>query len=167
MSAPASSRAAEQHRRRAPARGQRLGRTGSIEPFDLELHAGEVVGLAGLLGLRPDRDGRLLFGIDRADAGHARRSTGTPVERLLAGRLDRARRRPSCPEDRKAEGIVADLTVRENIILAIQAGRGWLAAPGAREQDEIADRYIELLQHRDAVAPTSRSRTSAAATSRR
>ncbi len=55
------------------------------------------------------------------------------------------------PEDRKAEGIIADLSVRENIILAMQASRGWLRHLGAREQDEIADRYIELLQHRHAV----------------
>ncbi len=51
-----------------------------------------------------------------------------------------------CPEDRKAEGIVEDLTVRENIVLAVQAGRGWRHHLSLAEQYEIADRYIELLR---------------------
>jgi len=50
-----------------------------------------------------------------------------------------------CPEDRKAEGIMGDLTVRENIILAMQASRGWIKYLSLSEQYEIADKYIELL----------------------
>ncbi len=50
-----------------------------------------------------------------------------------------------CPEDRKVEGIVGDLTVRENIILAMQASRGWIKYLNSSEQNEIADRYIKLL----------------------
>ena len=50
-----------------------------------------------------------------------------------------------CPEDRKAEGILGDLTVRENIILALQASRGWIKYLSAAEQKEIADKYIQLL----------------------
>jgi simple sugar transport system ATP-binding protein len=50
-----------------------------------------------------------------------------------------------CPEDRKVEGIVADLSVRENIILALQAGQGWFRRIGTKEQYEIADKYIKLL----------------------
>jgi simple sugar transport system ATP-binding protein len=50
-----------------------------------------------------------------------------------------------CPEDRKAEGIIADLTVRENIILAMQANLGWFRRIGTKEQYEIADKYIKLL----------------------
>jgi simple sugar transport system ATP-binding protein len=50
-----------------------------------------------------------------------------------------------CPEDRKAAGIVDDLTVRENIILAIQASRGWLKYLSLPEQYELADQYIKLL----------------------
>jgi simple sugar transport system ATP-binding protein len=50
-----------------------------------------------------------------------------------------------CPEDRKAEGIVDDLTVRENIILAMQASRGWFKYLSMQQQYEIADRYIKLL----------------------
>jgi simple sugar transport system ATP-binding protein len=50
-----------------------------------------------------------------------------------------------CPEDRKAEGIMGDLTVRENIILAMQASRGWFKYLSLPEQYAIADRYIKLL----------------------
>jgi simple sugar transport system ATP-binding protein len=50
------------------------------------------------------------------------------------------------PEDRKATGIVDDLTVRENIILALQAGRGWFNYLSLQKQYEIADRYIQLLE---------------------
>jgi simple sugar transport system ATP-binding protein len=53
-----------------------------------------------------------------------------------------------CPEDRKAEGIVGDLSVRENIILALQARRGWLKPLSRREQEEIAQRFITLLDIR-------------------
>ncbi len=50
-----------------------------------------------------------------------------------------------CPEDRKAEGIVGDLTIRENIILALQARFGWFKFLGTQKQYEIADKYIKLL----------------------
>ena len=50
------------------------------------------------------------------------------------------------PDDRKAEGIVADLSVRENIILAIQAKQGILKKIPMAKQCEIADKYIDLLQ---------------------
>jgi simple sugar transport system ATP-binding protein len=121
-----------------------LGRVGSIEPFDLELRAGEVVGLAGLLGSGRTEVASLLFGIDRPDTGSLtvngkqvdHHSPLRSIERGVA----------LCPEDRKAEGIVDDLTVRENIVLALQAGRGWLRYLSMAQQYEIADRYIELLK---------------------
>ncbi len=50
-----------------------------------------------------------------------------------------------CPEDRKAEGIVGELTVRENIVLAVQASRGWFRRLDSAQQNAIADRYIKLL----------------------
>ena len=50
-----------------------------------------------------------------------------------------------CPENRKEEGLVPELTVRENIILAMQASLGWFKYLSKPEQNEIADRYIKLL----------------------
>ncbi len=50
-----------------------------------------------------------------------------------------------CPEDRKAEGIVGELTIRENIILALQARNGWIKHLSVQKQNEIAQRYIDLL----------------------
>jgi simple sugar transport system ATP-binding protein len=120
-----------------------LGLTGSIEPFDLELHRGEVVGLAGLLGSGRTETARLLFGSDRPDSGSVT-VNGKPVKNYSPrGSIERGV--ALCPEDRKVEGIVDDLTVRENIVLAMQASRGWLKYLSMQQQYEIADRYIELL----------------------
>ncbi len=124
-------------------RAKGLGLTGAIEPFDLELHKGEVVGLAGLLGSGRTELARLIFGLDRPDAGSLDIG-GTEVHDYSpAASIQRGV--GLAPEDRAAEGIIADLSVRENIILAVQANRGWLRHLGAREAGEIADRYIELL----------------------
>ncbi len=120
-----------------------VGQTGSIEPFDLELHAGEVVGLAGLLGSGRTEMARLLFGLDKPDGGSITMD-GKPVRNYSpTGSIERGV--ALCPEDRKAEGVIADLTVRENIILAIQASLGWFKHLNSQEQYEIAEKYIELL----------------------
>ena len=50
-----------------------------------------------------------------------------------------------CPEDRKAEGILAELTVRENIILALQTKMGWLRLLPKNEQDKLAEEMIKAL----------------------
>jgi len=120
-----------------------LGLTGAVEPFDLDLHAGEVVGLAGLLGSGRSETARLLFGIDKPDSGTLTFAgkvikTFSPLASIIRGIS-------LSPEDRKADGIVDDLTVRENIILAMQASRGWFKYLSAQQQYEIADKYIQLL----------------------
>jgi len=120
-----------------------LGQSGSIAPFDLQLHVGEVVGLAGLLGSGRTELAQLLFGVDRPDSGSVTMDgqpvgSYSPLESILRGVA-------LCPEDRKAEGILGELTVRENIILAMQASRGWFRYLSGPEQLEIADRYISLL----------------------
>jgi simple sugar transport system ATP-binding protein len=121
-----------------------LGLTGAIEPFDIDLHAGEVVGLAGLLGSGRTEIAGLLFGADKPDAGSVA-VNGAPVTHYSPlGSIKRGV--ALCPEDRKAEGIVDDLTVRENIILALQSSRGWFKYLSSQKQSEIADKYIALLQ---------------------
>ncbi len=120
-----------------------LGRAGSIEPFDLELHAGEVVGLAGLLGSGRTEMAQLLFGIDRPTSGSLS-IEGNPVKDFAPNKsIERGV--ALCPEDRKAAGILGELTVRENIILAMQANLGWFKHLSTQEQYKIAEKYIELL----------------------
>jgi galactofuranose transport system ATP-binding protein len=120
-----------------------LGRSGSMEPFDLELHAGEVVGLAGLLGSGRTEIAQLLFGIDRPDSGSITMDGKSVRNYSPIGSIERGV--ALCPEDRKAVGIVAELSVRENIILAMQASLGWFKHLSTQEQYEIADKYIKLL----------------------
>lgn len=121
-----------------------LGRQGSMFAFDLSINKGEIMGLAGLLGSGRTETARLLFGIDRADSGTVRLD-GKKV-RLTSPRKAIRHFLAFCPEDRKAEGIIADLTVRENIILALQARTGIFRAISRKKQIEIADRYIRLLR---------------------
>jgi simple sugar transport system ATP-binding protein len=120
-----------------------LGRSGSIQPFDLKLHAGEVVGLAGLLGSGRTEIAELLFGIDKPDNGSITMDGKTVGNFSPIGSIERGV--ALCPEDRKVAGIVADLTVRENIILAMQASLGWFKHLNTQEQNEIAEKYIKLL----------------------
>ena len=122
---------------------ENIGQSGAIEPFDLDLHSGEVVGLAGLLGSGRTEIAELLFGAAKPDSGSMTMDgkavkNYSPYESIERGVA-------LCPEDRKREGIVADLTVRENIILAMQASLGWFKFLRLQEQYAIADKYIKLL----------------------
>jgi monosaccharide-transporting ATPase len=121
-----------------------LGRRGAVAPFSLAIHAGEVVGLAGLLGSGRTEVARLLFGADRADHGEVR-VDGRPST-LRGPRGAMAHDIAFCSENRRTEGLVAELTVRENVILALQAARGWSRPLPRRRQDELVDRYIRALR---------------------
>ncbi|MFI2362046.1 sugar ABC transporter ATP-binding protein [Promicromonospora sp. NPDC019610] len=125
-----------------------LGRKGSVQPFDLDLFEGEVVGLAGLLGSGRTELARLLTGADRADVGQARVS-GRPT-RLRNPRAAMRHRIAYTSEDRKGEGVVDGLTVRENIVLALQAERGWMRPLPRKQVDELVARYIKQLGIRPA-----------------
>ncbi|WP_439363687.1 sugar ABC transporter ATP-binding protein [Bradyrhizobium sp. DASA03005] len=122
------------------------GKAGYVAPFDLELRHGEVVGLAGLLGSGRTETARLVFGAERADRGQAR-VAGAAV-RLQSPRDGVRHGFGYCPEERKTDGIVAELSVRENIVLALQAKRGLHRPLSRREQDEIARRYVKMLDTR-------------------
>ena len=120
-----------------------LGLAGSIEPFDLKLHAGEVLGFAGLLGSGRTEIAQLLFGIEKPDSGTL--ELDKKEIRKFSPLASIGRGVALCPEDRKEAGVIDDLTVRENIILALQAGRGWFKYLSRQQQYETANRYIELL----------------------
>ncbi|ODN71672.1 Ribose import ATP-binding protein RbsA [Methylobrevis pamukkalensis] len=130
------------------ARFDAFGRSRYVEPFELVLRRGTVVGLAGLLGSGRTETARLVFGAEAADCGTAT-VDGTTVR--IGSPRDAVRHGFGfCPEERKTEGIVAELTVRENIVLALQARRGWTRPLPRREQDEITARFIRLLDIRPA-----------------
>ncbi len=130
-------------KREAMLQAKGLGLTDSIEPFDLDLHAGEVVGLAGLLGSGRTETANLLFGVDKPDSGSIFMNGTEVLDYSPRGSITRGV--ALCPEDRKAAGIVDDLTVRENIVLAMQANRGWFKYLSLPEQYAIAEKYIALL----------------------
>ncbi|MET7881096.1 sugar ABC transporter ATP-binding protein [Micromonospora profundi] len=125
-----------------------FGRSGAVEPFSLTIHAGEVVGLAGLLGSGRTEVARLLFGADRTDGGQVAIDGTASSLRTPAQAIDHGV--GFCSENRRAEGIVADLSVRENMILAMQAARGWLRPVPRRRQDELVDKYVKALNIRPA-----------------
>ena len=127
---------------------QHFGKRRYLAPFDLALRDGQVVALAGLLGSGRTETARMVFGVERADTGTVQVAgekvrVGSPRDAVGLGF-------GYCPEERKTEGIIAELSVRENIVLALQARRGWMKPLSRREQDEIARHFITLLDIRPA-----------------
>jgi simple sugar transport system ATP-binding protein len=115
---------------------QGLSRRG-VDPFDLTVHQGEVVGFAGLLGSGRTEAARLLFGADHAQKG------------TVNGVLPRSPRRAIdqgmafAPEERKADGIIPDLSVRENIALVVQRKLGFMVSRA--QQEKIAQEFVTKL----------------------
>jgi monosaccharide-transporting ATPase len=134
---------------------ENLGRRGSVHGVSVEVRAGESVGMGGLLGSGRTETARLLFGIDRADEGSLKIDQATvritsPVDAIQYGI-------GFCPEDRKVEGILGELSVRENVILALQAKRGVFHTLTRKRQQEIVDAFVLLLgiKVEDAEVPIS------------
>lgn len=125
-----------------------LGRKGSLEATDLDLYEGEVIGFAGLLGSGRTELARLLFGADTSDEGEI--AIRSERRRLRSPRHAIDRRIAFSSEDRKAEGVVADLTVADNMLLALQASRGWLRPIPQSTRTELVRRYIAALDIRPA-----------------
>lgn len=123
--------------------GRGIGKKGKVAAVDVELFKGEVLGFGGLLGAGRTETARLLFGADQVDQGHfvmdgkkvQLKSPGMAVRKKIA----------FCPEDRKKEGIIGPLSVRENMILALQAGLGWGKFLPMKQQKDFVKKYIELL----------------------
>ena len=122
---------------------QGISHTGTVKPFDLKIHKGEVVGVGGLLGSGRSELARSIYGADRASTGTLK-VKGEEVK--IAQPIDAMNKGMGMlPDDRKAEGIIGDLSIRENIILAMQAKRGALKPIPMKEQEAIADKFIDLL----------------------
>nr|WP_295764263.1 sugar ABC transporter ATP-binding protein [uncultured Oscillibacter sp.] len=117
--------------------------TASISDVSFSLKRGEVSGFSGLLGSGRSEIARLLFGADRHTSGKVciegeECSLKDPLEAIRRGIA-------FCSENRKTEGIIGDLTIRENIIIALQAKRGLGKVIRYSEAQQIADRFIEGL----------------------
>jgi galactofuranose transport system ATP-binding protein len=120
-----------------------LGRRGAVGPLDLAVRDGEVLGLGGLLGSGRTEFARLLFALDRADSGRLHVAGKEVQLRDPADAI--AHGLALCPEERKTAGIVADLSVRENIVLALQARQGWWRAMPSSQQQALASSFVALL----------------------
>ena len=121
-----------------------------IEPFDLELREGEVVGLAGLLGSGRTEVADLLFGIDKPDSGTIT-VDGKPVHHF-SPLHSIGRGVALCPEDREGRGDRRRPDRAREHRPGRAGGPGLAAATSAlRAQYAIADEYIKLLQDRDAI----------------
>lgn len=131
---------------------EELGHKGTIRPFDITVHKGEVIGLSGLLGSGRSELVRAIYGADKADSGTLKVKgkevkIKSPLDAMKLGMA-------YLPEDRKKDGILADLSVRENIIIALQAKRGMFHPMSRKEMNEAADKYIEMLQIKTASRET-------------
>jgi monosaccharide-transporting ATPase len=120
-----------------------IARRGHLSPASLSIHRGETVGLAGLLGSGRTEFAELLFGVHRPDAG-AVSVDGRPV-RITSPRKAMELRIGMLPENRREEGILPRLSVRENIVLALQSRRGWWRPLAPARAQELADEYIRRL----------------------
>lgn len=123
-----------------------------IKPFDFHINKGEVNGFTGLLGSGRSECVRAIFGADRVVSGTPKKD-GKPVK--IKKPIDAMKQGIAyLPEDRKRDGIVGDLSVRDNIILASQVLRGFFRPYSKKEAYKVADEYIKLLEIKTASADT-------------
>ncbi len=123
-----------------------------IKPFDFHINKGEVNGFTGLLGSGRSECVRAIFGADRVLGGTVKKNGKTikiqkPIDAMRQGIA-------YLPEDRKVDGIVGDLSVRDNIILATQVLKGFFKPFSKAEAIKFADEYIKLLEIKTASTET-------------
>lgn len=123
-----------------------------IKPFDFHINKGEVNGFTGLLGSGRSECVRSIFGADRVIHGSVKKNGKTikitkPIDAMRNGI-------GYLPEDRKNDGIVGDLSVRDNIILALQVMKGFFKPFTKAQANKFAEEYIKLLDIKTASADT-------------
>lgn len=129
-----------------------LSSISGIKPFDFTIYKGEVTGFAGLLGSGRSECVRAIFGADKVVNGDLKIkgekvSITSPIKAMKKGI-------GYLSEDRKRDGIIGDLSVRENIILALQVMRGFFRPFTKAQAQAFADEYIQLLGIKTASADT-------------
>ena len=123
-----------------------------IKPFDFYIKKGEVNGFTGLLGSGRSECVRAIFGADRVIGGKVK-VHGKEVK--INGPLDAMKNGIAyLPEDRKIDGIIGDLSVRDNIILALQVLKGFFKPFSKAQAYAFADEYIKKLNIKTASADT-------------
>ena len=120
-----------------------VGRRGELDPMDIDVHRGEIVGLAGLRGSGRTELASLMSGSLRADSGEM--SIDGDRVQLRSPSSALRRRIAMSAENRRVDGIIGDLTARENIVLSLQAMRGWTRPLSPAETAALADTYVETL----------------------
>ncbi len=116
--------------------------------MDLKVFEGEVIGVAGLLGSGRTELARLLFGADTADSGDTEiRAKRT---RLRTPRQAIDHKIAFSSENRRSEGVIGDLSIADNMVLALQASRGWLRPIPTKTKDRLVRKYIDALDIRPA-----------------
>ena len=131
---------------------QGLCSSAGIKPFDFSIRKGEVNGFTGLLGSGRSECVRAIFGADHVTGGSVK-VDGKAVK--IKKPLDAMKQGVGyLPEDRKGDGIVGDLSVRENIILALQVMKGFFRPFSRAQAEAFADEYIKLLEIKTASADT-------------
>jgi len=123
-----------------------------VKPFDFKIIKGEVNGFTGLLGSGRSESVRAIFGADRVTGGKVKVNGG---HAKIARPIDAMKRGIGyLSEDRKGDGIIDELSVRENIILALQVLKGFFKPFSKAEAESFADEYIKLLDIKTASADT-------------
>lgn len=132
--------------------GEGLVSDQGIKPFDFHIRKGEVNGFTGLLGSGRSECVRTIFGADRILGGKVKMNGKSvkitkPIDAMKNGIA-------YLSEDRKRDGIVGDLSVRENIILALQVKKGFFKPFTKAQANKFAEEYIKLLDIKTASANT-------------
>ena len=122
------------------------------KPFDFHIRKGEVNGFTGLLGSGRSESVRAIFGADRVTGGTV--TVGGKTVKITKPYDAMKHGIGYLPEDRKRDGIIADLSVRDNIILALQAMRGFFKPMSRSEMDQFADEYVKALNIKTASKDT-------------
>jgi galactofuranose transport system ATP-binding protein len=130
-----------------------LVRRAKIDNVDISVRAGEIVGLGGLLGSGRTETVKALAGLEKLDTGTVevmgrRVRSGSPAAAIKAGIV-------LVPEDRKAEGIVPHLSVRENIVLAALPRLSRFGLVSRSKQDAVVRTFMQRLRIR-AASPEQR-----------